>query len=194
MRRAPIVLAWLFCAAMCLPQEHGGEKQAEHATEGGHGGKAEPSILWKWANFAMLAGGLGYMIGKAGPAFFRGRTAEIQKGIVEAARQKKDAEARAAETDRKLATLQAEIDDLRRTAKQEVAAEGERVRKDTEQQLAKIREHRDQEIASATKHAKQELKAYSAQLAIQLAEQKIRGELTPPKETELIDGFLKGLK
>ena len=39
---------------------------------------AEPSKIWQWANFAILAALLGYGIAKTLPAIFRDRTSEIQ--------------------------------------------------------------------------------------------------------------------
>ena len=62
----------------------------------------ELNMGWKWANFAILVIGLGYLIGKNLPPVFRSRTEEIQKGIVEAQAMKRDAEKRAAEMDARL--------------------------------------------------------------------------------------------
>jgi F0F1-type ATP synthase membrane subunit b/b' len=57
----------------------------------------EPAAGWKWANFVILAVGLGYMVAKTLPPIFRSRTEEIQKGIAEAQEIKKNAEKRASE-------------------------------------------------------------------------------------------------
>ena len=83
-----------------------------HAQQGAKHGEAHAEgeapmpneIWWKWANFALLAGGLGYLISKHAGPFFRSRTEEIQKGIQDAAKVRAEAEARAAadrEQDRK---------------------------------------------------------------------------------------------
>ena len=40
--------------------------------------------VWKWANFVVLAGALGYLIGKKGGPFFAARSVKIRKDIVEA--------------------------------------------------------------------------------------------------------------
>ena len=52
-------------------------------------------IWWKWANFAVLAAGLGYLVAKNAGPFFRSRSEEIQKGIKDAAQVRAEAEARA---------------------------------------------------------------------------------------------------
>jgi F-type H+-transporting ATPase subunit b len=153
----------------------------------------EPSILWKWFNFALLAGGLGYLAAKYAPPFFRSRTAEIQKGIQAARELSQQAETRAAEMDRRMANLAAEVDRLREEAHQELSAEADRVKNETAQQIAKIQLHAEQEIASATKAARNELKAYSADLAVRLAEQKARREMGPADQDALLNSFVSDL-
>jgi F-type H+-transporting ATPase subunit b len=64
------------------------------------------------------------------------------------------------------------------------------LRQETEQQLAKIQAAGEQEIASAAKAARHELKAYSAELALDLAEQKIRHRMTPEVDDSLIRSFV----
>lgn len=174
-------------------QEH---PPAAHA-EPGHGEVAAehgPSIVWKWANFVLLAAALGYLIGRNAPAFFRSRTEEIQRGMAEAARIKQDSDARVAEVERRLATLESEIARLRAGAREEMAAESQRIHEETSRQLAKVQQQAEQEIASAAKAARQELKAYSADLAVSLAEQKVQSRLTPPIEESLVGRFVNELR
>lgn len=161
------------------------------AEEGGHGAGMTG---WKWANFVLLAAGLGYLIARKAPAFFEGRTAEIRKGIEEAARMKAEAEARAAEIGRKLENIGAEIEALRAAARKEMEDEGRRVRQETAQQVAKIAAQAEQEIASAAKAASLELKAYAADLAVELAERQLRARLTAEAERRLVAGFLRELE
>src|SRR6476660_6357588 len=76
----------------------------------------EPSAVWRWANFAILAAGLGYLMSKHLPPFFRSRTGTIQKGIAEAQQMKLDAEKRAAEMAEKLKSLGADVENFRANA------------------------------------------------------------------------------
>lgn len=164
-----------------------------HAVAAAGAGAHDHTLLWKWVNFAILAGILGYMISRRAGAFFGGRTQEIQQGIREASRLRQEAEARAEEIDRRLVGLPAEIEQLRRAAQEEIAAEGERIRRETEAALAKIREQGEQEIASIAGAARQQLKAYGAELAVKLAEEKLRAWLTPELDAELVGAFLHDL-
>lgn len=161
--------------------------------EGGGEHGAASLTGWKWANFALLAAGLGYLIAKKAPAFFQGRTADIRKGIAEAAGLKAGADARAAEIERRMASLGAEVEALRATARQEMEAENQRLRAETERHLAKIQEQAEQEIASAAKAARQELKSHAAELAIRLAERQLRGRMTAEAEQGLVAGFVHDL-
>ena len=77
----------------------------------------DPWLGWKWANFAILAAGLGYLIRKHAPAFFEQRSLEIRQGIAEATKAKQEAEARAAAMERRLASLESEIASLRAGAR-----------------------------------------------------------------------------
>ena len=151
-------------------------------------------IWWKWANFAILAGGLGYMIRKNAPAFFTQRSQTIQDALRDAAKQKKDAEAQAAAIERRLAGLQHEIDNLRTIARAEMTAEGERIGRETEDRLRRIQEQAAQEIALMTRATRAELRRYSAQLAIDLAEQRIRSRIDKDAQDRLVDAFLQDLR
>jgi F-type H+-transporting ATPase subunit b len=153
----------------------------------------EPSPLWKWANFAILAAGLGYLMSKHLPPFFRSRTGEIQKGISEAQQMKRDAEKRAAEMDAKLKALGADVEDFRKNAAVEMKQESGRIRQDTAAQMQRLEDQSAVEIESATKTARRELKEYAANLALELAEQRIRARLDGPTESALVDGFVSDL-
>ena len=178
MKRLLILL--LFSAAVCFAEEGSTES-------------AEPSAIWKWANFAILAAGLGYLIAKNLPAFFQTRTSSIQKGIAEAQQAKLDAERRAAEMDARMSALGSDIDRFRTQAAAEMEQEGQRIRRETAEQIQKLERQAELEIMSAGKSAQRELRAYAAALAVDLAEQRIRARLDTGTETALIDDFVKGL-
>jgi F-type H+-transporting ATPase subunit b len=160
------------------------EAAAEHS---------DPMLKWKWINFAILAGVLGYMIGKTAPGFFKGRTAAIQRDIREATKLREAAEARARDMEQRLAALGQEIENLRREAKEAMAHEGERICQETANQIARVQQTAEQEIASHAKHATQELKAYAAKLAIDLAGQRIEAQMSGDLQSAMVGRFLHGL-
>ncbi len=157
------------------------------------GEPADHTELWKFANFVILAGIVGYFIYKKGGAFFAGRTEEIQRGLSEAGKLEADSEARYAEMERRLAELGAQIETLRQQAHEEGGAEGERLREETARELKKIQAQSEQDIASAAKAARQQLRSDAADLAIGLAAGKIRERLTPASDGALIDSTVREL-
>jgi F-type H+-transporting ATPase subunit b len=151
-------------------------------------------LVWRWANFIILAAGAGYLLGKHLPTFFKTRSADIQKDITEAQQQKLAAEKRAAEMDARLKSLGADIEKFRAQSKIEMAQEGARIREETAQQIEKLQKQAEQEIESAGNLATRELREYAAKLALDLAEQRIRTRLDAATEAGLVDDFTKDLQ
>jgi F-type H+-transporting ATPase subunit b len=155
---------------------------------------AEPDMTrWKWANFAILVAGLGYLVVKQGGPYFAARSQEIRKGIEEAQKLRADADARAAAMDAKLASLTADVETTRKASREEAAQEDARIRQETERDLAKVQANVDHEIASALKAAQLELKRYSAQLAVDLAGTRVREAMTPAAQDTLVRNFVTEL-
>ena len=207
MRRAALYLTiaagLLAAAGVCFAQAQPAKEQpkeslAEKADEAGnkaHAAEEEGSMdIWKWANFLILAGGLGYLIGKHAGPFFAARSASIRKDMEDSLAQRLDAEARAADVDRRLANIEADIAALRCEGERDARAEAARMERHTAEEIAKIQAHSEQEIVSAGKAARMELKRYAAELAVELAEQKVRARMTPDAQDELVQGFVRNLK
>jgi len=183
-------LLWiLLLAAMLVPaavaQEAEGKKPESFAEQ--------HELALKWVNFLILAGGLGYLIGKSAGPFFAARTVKIREQLVMAEEARKDAERRMSEVDRRLASLEADIAALRVESQKEAQSESERMRQQTAAEIVKMGAHAQQEIAVAGKAARATLKRYSAELAIGLAEQKLRARITPETQAALVRGFVRDL-
>ena len=133
-------------------------------------------MTWKVVNFAILAAGLGYLLAKNLPPFFHSRTSSIQKEIAEAQKVKQESERRAAEIDKRVSAWAPTSKRFacnpapRWSAKASASA-----RKPPPHPQA---QHQAQiEIESAGKTARRELRAYAADLALDLAGQRIRARL-----------------
>jgi F-type H+-transporting ATPase subunit b len=195
MKRVPVfflLVALVSCVSWVYAQHEGGAK-TEHAGEHAAEGEGAHLELWKWANFAILAGALGYMIGKNAGPFFHARSREIRKGLVEAGEMRAEAEASMAAVEANLAHLGKELEKLRQEAGQEQEAELQRMRQEAAAELAKVQADAAREIDAAGKAARLDLKRHSAELAVSLAEQKIRARITPATQNALVDGFTKEL-
>jgi F-type H+-transporting ATPase subunit b len=179
MRRLAFLL--LFCCAILAAEEQ-------------NAGPAEPSMTWKVVNFVILAAGLGYLMGKNLPGFFHSRTSSIQEGIAEAQKVKADAERRAAEVEQRVSRLGADIEAFRAQSRAEMEKESERIRLETAASIRKLEQQAQVEIESAGKNARRELKTYAANLALDLAEQRVRARLSPGAENALVEKFVVDLK
>lgn len=179
-RWAAAVMFVLLAAALPLAAQEGEHKE---------GGMA----LWAWANFLLLAGGLGYIARKNAGPYFAARSHAIRKGMVEAQELREESEAKVADVDRRLARLDAEIEELRRDALREQEADAERVRREAAAEMAKIQARLSDEIAAAGKAARLELRRYSAELAVGLAAQKIAARMSPAIQNRLVDNVVAHL-
>jgi F-type H+-transporting ATPase subunit b len=146
--------------------------------------------LWKWANFAILAGVLGYLISKnVGPMLVT-RSRQIQEGLAAGERAKADADARAAAVSAKLSGLGDAISTMRAEARIELEREGARLKRETMAELTRIKQNAAFEVESATKLARLSVQRYAAKMAIDLAEQKVRARMSGDVQSALIQNFL----
>ena len=171
---------WLYAvvALPALAQEGGGHE------EGG------PSI-WLVVNFILLAAALGFLIVKNAGPFYKARLLKIRQDMIQGEEAKREADQRAAEVQKRLANLDADIAGLRAASQKELEIELERMRQRTAAERERIRQHAEQEIAAAGKTARAELRRYSAELAIGLAERKIRARMSPDTQDALVRGFVE---
>jgi len=168
---------------------HEGQKELEN------GGEADairhsPSVKWVarhigltvdqayWLcfvlNFAVIFFFMARLMRKKLPGYFGGRTAAIQKGIEEARKMSEDARRRLADVEGRLSRLDAEIAGMHREADENAKAEEQRIVAAGEEERKRIVASAEQEIEMAANSARRELKSYVAELAIELAEKKIR--------------------
>ncbi len=186
-----VLAACLLVAPAAYPQHAESPHQGETAR---HGGGRSNLDVWKWANFLILAGLIGYYVARKGGPFFEARSMQIRSQIAEAEKKSEEAAVRSAEVDHRLIGLAAEFDAFRTSAHKQLAAEGERIKRETRARIARKQELTEQEIAAAAKSARLELKRYSAQLAVGLARNRIRERMNPQSADALVTSFLDGLE
>jgi F-type H+-transporting ATPase subunit b len=176
-----LIPLFLLASAVCFAQEAGAES-------------AEPGMIWKVANFVILAAFLGYLVAKNLPPLFVSRTAAIQKEITDAQKLKQESEARAAVILKRVSSLGADIEAFRVQAHSEMEREGQRIREEAAAHIQKLNAQAQSEIESAGKTARRELRAYAADLALDLAGQRIRTRLDAGTEAGLVDRFVGDLQ
>ena len=192
---ATLLLAAAFAFHITAPWARAQEKQeaAERAAQPPAEGEQGEMEGWKWANFALLAVGLGYLVAKNAGPFFAARSQKIKVDMRESEVLRQEAEERAAAVDRRLSRLAAEIEEMRSQSKAEAETEAKRLALHTQQEIVKIRVHSETEIEAAGKAARSELKRYSAHLAVTLAEQKVRARMDAEAQAGMVNGFVHDL-
>jgi F0F1-type ATP synthase membrane subunit b/b' len=150
--------------------------------------------VFRWLNFLLVVGALAYLVGKFGAPYFRDRALAIGKAIGEANQTRTAAERELREASEKLAGIDLEIEQERRAAERESAADRERIRALTKSELEKISQAGRAEIAAAERAGNQELRAIAAKLATERAAALIHSEMNPAAEAALFDSFLAELE
>jgi F-type H+-transporting ATPase subunit b len=167
---------------------------AHAAEESTNAANEHATNIFKWINFAIVAGLIGWIFLKVTPPFFRKNADAISSAITKATAAKTEADRQLREAEGKLARLQQEVTQLRAAADREGSAEAERIRNVTQNDVQKIGAAAKAEIAAAERAARLELKAIAANLAVDGAESLLAKQLTPQAQESLVAAFVKTLE
>jgi F-type H+-transporting ATPase subunit b len=155
---------------------------------------AGPTAIFKWINFAIVAGFLVRLCLKYGVPWFRRNQERIGAAISEAAAVKSRADLKLRQAEQRLARIEEEIRAIREEAQRAGAAEADRLRALARSDAEKIGLAAKAEILAAERAAHLELKALAARLAVDGAESLLATELTRERQDALVAGFVKSLE
>jgi F-type H+-transporting ATPase subunit b len=197
------LLTLLFILPLALgagPQEHTGVKPTRHgagpepAADASHEAGGGSGMVGKLINFAILFGGLFFLLRKPLTAMLAQRTAAVAASLDEARAARRDAEGRLAEARAKIQALEAELGRLGTEAETEGRREKERIREMAGQEAERLRTLARLEVEGLLKAGLRDLKAYTAELAASLAEARLKDRLTAEDQAALIDKSIAKLK
>jgi F-type H+-transporting ATPase subunit b len=192
-------------AAMLLTVSPAMAQGAQPAAAGGHaapaGQHAAPAgeheagnpivgMIAKLFNFAILAGTLVYFLRSPIATYLRDRGTQIRGDLVKAADMRTSATAQLAAIDQKMAALPAELDGLRRTGAEELAAEESRMRQAAESERGRLLDQARREIDAQLNVAQRELLAHTADLAVAIASKRVKATITAADQARLVDRYL----
>ncbi|HYL62505.1 MAG TPA: hypothetical protein VE077_07775 [Candidatus Methylomirabilis sp.] len=163
------------------------------AAEQGGAASASTNDIFKWINFAIVAGLLIWIFAKLLPPWFRGNAETISSAITKGTVAKEAADREVREAESKLAQLDQEIATFRAVSEHEAAGEAERIRALAKSDAAKVAAAAYGEIEAAERAARVELKTLAASLAVDGAESLLTKQLTPTAQESLVDAFVKSL-
>jgi F0F1-type ATP synthase membrane subunit b/b' len=118
----------------------------------------------------------------------------VREDLVTAKQTRETAVRQLAEIDAKLAALPAEIEALKKRGAEDVVAERARIEQDAVVERQRVLEHTRREIDMRLRVAKRELLELAANLAVNVASERIRTSITPADQTRLVDRYAAQLQ
>ncbi len=150
--------------------------------------------IFRWLNFALVMGGIVYLVGKSGAPYFRAHARSISNATREASDARAAADRELREVDQRVAALNLTIQDLRRKAVLESNMEAERIRELARTEAEKIHEASRTEIAAIERAGVHELREIAARLAVDRAAELVRERVNREEDAELFRSFVGELE
>jgi len=177
------LLIFIFSALPVLAAE-GAEPDPADSTAG---------LIFRWLNFLIVFGGIGYLIAKHGGAFFRGNAKEIAASIVEATAAKTEAERELRVVETKIARLDQDVAELREEARRNWTAESERLYASGVAEIEKINLAARAELAASERAAQQQVREIAASMAVERAAALVSSKMNAEIRARMFQSFLSEL-
>ncbi len=164
------------------------------AAEGGEGGWGIWLFVGRLFNLAVVVGLLVWVARKPLANFYASRSESIREQLAEAQRARAEAEAKLAEIEARMSRLDQELAEMKAVAEKDAELEYKRLVEAADEEARKVIGKAKEEIDGITREAYMDLKAHAAELAVSLAEQKIKGQITEEDRRRFFRSFLAGLE
>ena len=162
--------------------------------EGHEEGHLLLDMVARLVNFGILAGSLWYLLKSPIRGYLDDRGKQIRSDLVNAADTKQQAAAQIEEIDRKMKALPAELEALRTQGAHEIAAEEERIRAAAAAERDRLLEQARRDIDLQVKVAERALVAHAAELAVGVASDRIKKQITDEDQQRLVDRYVGQLR
>jgi F-type H+-transporting ATPase subunit b len=150
-------------------------------------------LIFRWLNFLIVFGGIAYLLAKHGGAFFRGNAKAIAASIQEATAAKTEAERELHAVEAKIARFDPEVAEMRQEARQNWAAEAERLHASGLAEIEKINQAARGELAASERAAQQQLREIAATLAVEDAAALVGSRMNAEIRARMFQSFLREL-
>lgn len=170
---------------------------AAFASSDGHAvdsGVLLKDFLYRCLNFALVFGALGYVLAKPLRKGLGERRAQLIEALQQANKARESAEAKVAEYERKLSNSDREVAELLVQAKEANSRERIRVLAEAQAAADTVRKEARQCADRAIERARKELRAETAQMAISMAEERLRQEITVEDRARLVTENLQQME
>ncbi len=149
--------------------------------------------IFRWINFLIVFGSLGYLVARYGGDFFRANAKAIAADIHEAAAAKTAAEREMHDVEAKISRLDQEIAEMRDAARRNWEAEAQRLHASGLAEIDKTNQAARAELAATERAAQQQLREIAASLAVQRAAALVSSRMNPQVRARMFQSFLGDL-
>ena len=195
MRHRPALLLLLLVVAAAFLQPL--PALASSGGEEGEGGGGSTMLLWvaKVLNFLIFVALL-FFGARAANAFLalEEKREQVRRELGEAEEKHREAEARLAEAKAALDGVKQEAGELRRTAKEQGAEEGQRLIERAGTEVDRVLALGERQVEAEVRDARRRLRGHAAQIATRIAENIVREEMAPEDRERLFEEYLSMLE
>jgi F-type H+-transporting ATPase subunit b len=177
-----VAVAALMAPAQALAESAGSAE--------GHSG----TLVWHAVNLIVLLSVLVYFLRAPIRGFFATRRRDIEQNLERAAAVLREAEERLADWKGRMARLDAEVQELRRLAQERAEAERRRILADAEAAAARIRRDGAAAVEQEERRARDALRKEAADLAMELAGELLRQQMTDADRARLAEEFIERME
>ncbi|HOJ51542.1 MAG TPA: ATP synthase F0 subunit B [Syntrophales bacterium] len=147
-------------------------------------------FAWRMVNFIILVGFLWWLLAKRIKDYFAGRKATITSSLEEARVLKEEAERKYQEYTTKMDKATEEIGGIVELIKAQGMAERERILEDARKAAAKLEEDTRARMEQEFKLAKEELMKEAVKLAVEMAEELVKKNITVKDHENMVREYL----
>lgn len=151
-------------------------------------------FLGQVINFAVLFGGLAYLLKKPLQEYLTRKALEVASLLETSEKEKQEARQRLEQTRERLQSLAAEVQKMKDEARQEALRERERLLQEAAREAERLRKLAREEIDSLVQASRRELKSYAIELSVALAEKRIREKINPELHRKFINQAIERLR
>ncbi|HUF04749.1 MAG TPA: ATP synthase F0 subunit B [Aridibacter sp.] len=148
---------------------------------------------WRFINLIIFFGILAYLIKRPLSDAFKAKREKIRAELIRAEEEKKEATARLAEAEAKLARLDTEQAALVEDARADALAENSRIKVEIESESKRLRSQAEGEVLRKSQQVRKQLKRFSAEESIRLAEEKIRRAMSAETDRKLVKANIESI-
>lgn len=147
--------------------------------------------LWKFINLAIFIALMVYVAKKPLGEAFKAKRDQIRGELIKAEAEKQEAMAKFTAIESRLARLESEKETILANAKDEAAAEKQRLADQTKLDIQRMREQSTADLERLEKQTFAGLRRYSAEESIRLAEEKLRARIDGDSDARLVKASIQ---